>query len=386
MTRNLIALLGATALTAAMPAYAQDEGEEDFFSFEPSVAIQYDLGRIDVPDVLTPVDQDTLDEFRRVRFGGEGDIGGLTYEIELNYTENDLSILDLNVGRDFGAVEVTVGNMKPNISLDEQASSKSGNFLERSSFTDAFAFDRRAGVQARYDAGDVDVWGGVFIDNLDVILTDRSNLWSASGRIVWAPRMGSTQLHFGASAQLTEFDNAPVGIRYRQRPLFHATDTRFVDTGDLSASTENFYGIEAAGVAGPFYAAAEHGWLDVSRTGGDVLLGGGYVEAGWSVTGEPREYSDGRFDRAKVAKPLTEGGPGGVVIAARYDWLDLDDSAVAGGKQKALGASLIWTPVDPIRLSVNYTRVNVDGGPFAASFADRDFSADVIGTRVQLAF
>lgn len=387
MIRNLPAgLLCATAMLTASPAFAQEEAESDFLTFEPSAVVQFDLGRIDVPDALASVDQSSLDEFRRIRAGGSGQIGSVGYKFEIDFAASDIVVLDAYLEREFGPLRLRAGNMKTNISLDEETSSRSGNFLERASFTDAFNFARQTGVQARYKAGDVSLWGGVFIDSLDTILTESSQRWSASGRAVWAPKLGETQLHLGASAMHTDHDDDPVSARYRQRPLFHATETRFVDTRNLAISSENFYGVEAAAIAGPFYGAAEYGWLDVSRTGGDALFGGGYVEAGWSVTGEPRAYSGGRFDRAKVASPLTEGGPGGVVLATRYDWIDLDDGPVQGGKQQSLGASLIWTPVDPIRLSVNYTRLDVDGGPFAAAFADGDFSADVIGTRIQLAF
>jgi phosphate-selective porin OprO/OprP len=73
---------------------------------------------------------------------------------------------------------------------------------------------------------------------------------------------------------------------------------------------------------------------------------GGYAEVGWYITGETRGYRNGAFDRTRVLRPLSAGGPGAFQVNLRYDRLDLSDAGVTGGSQNAYLASLIWIPSD----------------------------------------
>ena len=57
---------------------------------------------------------------------------------------------------------------------------------------------------------------------------------------------------------------------------------------------------------------------------GDPSFWGGYIEAGYFLTGETRGYKNGMWDRTKVLKPFSKGGWGAVQINGRVDYLDLD--------------------------------------------------------------
>src|SRR3546814_14562978 len=101
-------------------------------------------------------------------------------------------------------------------------------------------------------------------------------------------------------------------VQFRQRPLVHSTDTRFIDTGSLiGATSETGYGLEAAAIVGRFHAAAESFWQNVERTGAaDPTFFGASVEAGVFLTNDHREYKGGVFTGVKVGNPLGEGGWG----------------------------------------------------------------------------
>jgi phosphate-selective porin len=108
---------------------------------------------------------------------------------------------------------------------------------------------------------------------------------------------------------------------------------------------------------------------------------------------------------------------GAFQIAARFDYLDLDDDALKngvtnnfatgtstlaalnsrlgrGGTQTSYLLGLNWYPIDYLRFMVNYGRVNVEGGPLAATVDplstdpvdERDYSVDVLAARMQIEF
>ena len=167
----------------------------------------------------------------------------------------------------------------------------------------------------------------------------------------------------------------------------HTTDVRFIDTGNIEgAQKETGYGLEAAGIFGPFHVASEAYWQKVGVGGGleDPKFFGAYLEGGYFLTGESRGYKAGKFDRVKVNKPFGKGGLGSFGINARWDYLDLTDAGFLGGKQNAYQASLNWKPVDYVLFGLNYAHIIYDDAAIGAD--DRDYSVDVIGLRSQVDF
>jgi phosphate-selective porin OprO/OprP len=255
-------------------------------------------------------------------------------------------------------------------------------------------------------------------------------------------------LHLGANYQHRDFqsNNGAASIssgapstnqlaRYRARPFLQTTGERFVDTGSFAAHSDDIMGVELGGIFGPFHVVGEAQWTKVNAykagdlsTGLAAFPGGGaqlvptgdptffswYAEAGYFLTGESRGYKNGMWDRTKVAKPFGSGGIGAVQINARYDYLDLttgklqnglvNDFAtgvatpsvnlVRGGKQEGYMASLIWIPMDYVRVLLQYTHTEVTGGPLAATVNptslkpvdQRGYGVDSGAMRVQFDF
>ena len=210
---------------------------------------------------------------------------------------------------------------------------------------------------------------------------------------LFAPRPGETQLHFGASAHYRsngDLDDGGAATRYRQRPFLHTTDTRFLATPALAVADETGYGLEAALVGGPFHAAAEAYWLrpDAAGLARNPTFFGGYVEAGWFVTGETRGYRGGRWDRTRVGNPVggEDGGAGAFQINLRYDHLDLNSGAIRGGVQDGYLASLIWIPQDYVRFLLNAGHLRYRDSAVPAAGGDRSYGVNVIGARAQIDF
>ena len=227
----------------------------------------------------------------------------------------------------------------------------------------------------------------MFTANIEDLGSGGDNSISLDARAVFAPQIGGAQAHFGASYHWRDLDDAVTSTRYRQRPLVHSADIRFINTGSIaSVKSETSYGLEAAIITGRFHAAAETHWLKANRTGfADPTFFGGTIEAGIYLTDDQRKYKDGAFKGVRVKNPVGKGGFGALQFIVRYDRLDLNDAGIAGGRQNGYIASLIWAPVDNIRFLVNYGKLSYAGAVILAGTAG-DYDADVFAGRFQISF
>lgn len=373
------------------PRFAQDG-----MTFKAKGRLQFDagyVGRDQWPDQSLGY----VNEARRIRLGGEGSLSkDFGYKLELEFSDNGVDLVDTFVTWNVAGWLLTLGNQNPFQSLDELTGDTTGSFMERAAFTDAFAFERRLGLSGQRRAGDLLVQAGVFSDDINSLSSDGSDSppgdendsIGLDGRVVYAPRIGKTQVHLAASAHwrdLRRLDSE--AKRYRQRPYLHATDTRLIGTPALRVDEEFTHGIEAALVSGPWHAAAEGHWLNADRFDDpDARFFGGYLEIGRFLTsGDTRAYKNGIFDRSTPVRPWGAGGWGSLQASLRYDYLDLNSGAIRGGRQHAGLAALIWTPVDNLRFNLNYGLIHYEG---ASPLLDgrRDYDVHVGGARVELDF
>jgi phosphate-selective porin OprO/OprP len=148
------------------------------------------------------------------------------------------------------------------------------------------------------------------------------------------------------------------------------------------------YSVEAAGNVGPLFVQGEYFWFNVERrnfvpgnslplttvTGPTLHFNGGYIEAGWTLTGETRTYNAaaGAYNGIVPAHPWSwkSGDWGAWEIAGRYSVIDLNDrlgfpDAAFGGKQTIYSAGLNWYANKNIRFMLDYLHGNIDkpGGP-----------------------
>lgn len=360
------------------------EGEGGW-SFKPFGRIQADVGTVSLPGELGRTDG-FGSEIRRARLGMTGDIpGGFGYKFEVDFAGNSAELTDVIITYDADDLTLTAGQHNSFQGLEELTSSRFSSFIERAAFTDAFGFERRLGFSAQYSSGDVLLQAGVFTDNIDDL---PGKSWSMDGRAVYSPKMGDTQLHLGGSVHLTELESGDT-VRYRQRPLVHFTSERLINTGNIDATSEFGLGLETAVIAGPLHLAGEAYWQNVNRPVGmdDASFFGGYAEVGYYLTGgDSRGYKGSKFDRTRPANPIDEGGIGAIQVNLRYDYLDLNDDMIIGGKQNGYFASLVWVPTDYTRFVLNYGRLEYDDAVFALNSGSRSYSANVFGLRGQVDF
>ncbi len=361
----------------------------DGWSFKPRGRIQIDFAGVDAPAGVLGTHGGIATEFRRVYLGVDGKIpGGLAYRVEADLANSSVELTDVYITYGRGPLSVTAGQIKPFWSLEEMTSDLFTSFTERAAFTQAFGFERRVGLSAQYKGKQWLFQGGVFGNNANDLLSDSDNSVSFDARALWTPKLGGTQLHIGGSAHMRKANDGPGAIRYAARPFVHTTNSRLVDTGTFGTTSERGLGLEAAAISGPFHASGEGFWQTARRPGfTDPTFFGGYAEAGLVLTrGDARGYKDGGYDRLSPSRPITDGGPGAIEVNARYDYLDLNDAGIVGGRQQTVGVSLVWAPIAYIRLIANYGHVMVDNAALASVTGDRSYSADVFGLRTQIDF
>jgi phosphate-selective porin OprO and OprP len=365
-------------------------------SFKAKGRIQADIGDVAAPKALADRGLGYASEMRRIRLGGEGSLGaGVGYKLELELSDNAIDLVDTFVTWKAGPWLLAIGNQNQFQSLDELTGDTSGSFMERAAFTDAFNFERRLGASAQYEKGAWVLQAGLFADDITALANssdgpaggDENNSHGLDARVVWAPKVGKTRWHLGGSAHWRDLGRvADTATRYRQRPYLHTSNSRLIGTSALPVRRETHYGLEAGFIRGRWHGAAEvHGLEAELKTGPAARFFGGYAELGYFLTDDTRGYRSGQFDRARPSKPLGSGGVGALQLNVRYDYLDLNDRGVVGGKQDAWLAALIWQPLEHLRFNLNAGVLAYrDATPLADG--DRDYAAKVAGARMELDF
>ena len=358
------------------------------WSFKPRGRLQVDVAGVDAPSGIPGKSFGIATEFRRAYIGFEGTVpGGFGYRVEADVAGSSVDLTDLYLTYKASTkLTLTLGQHKTFGGLEEITSDLFTSFMERAAFNSAFGFERRVGLSATYSGKAVLVQGGVFSDNSADLNADSNNSYSLDGRVVYMPKLAGGQLHIGGSVHVRDFNDAQTTTRYRARPFVHTTDLRLINTGNIVSTGEMDYGAELAYITGRFHATAESHWMTAKRPGlADPTFNGGYAEVGYLLTDDTTAYKGGTYDRIKPKNPLNKGGMGALQLNARYDWLDLNDAGIVGGRQQVAAASLLWIPADYVRFILNYGHLWLSDAAVAAG-TSRDYSADAVGVRAQLDF
>jgi phosphate-selective porin OprO/OprP len=136
---------------------------------------------------------------------------------------------------------VRVGQYKTPNSLEELTSRRFITFMERAAIVDAFELDYQLGLGGGVSGEN---WGAdarLFGHNAGDEQDNEGYAIAARGHYAFFPdpedrgEDSSQVVHLGASARYRNFDNDTFDseAQYRQRPFFHFTGTRSVDTGTV---------------------------------------------------------------------------------------------------------------------------------------------------------
>jgi phosphate-selective porin OprO and OprP len=278
--------------------------------------------------------------------------------------------------------------------LEDRTSSLDIPFIERSSVINTFGYGRLAGAAFLTNGANWTAAVGVYGDSLNNQDTNFNNdeATSVQGRFTWAPIFENspesyTLLHIGLVAR-ERYNGDDAATRFRTRPL-NGRGNRYVDAGAVVAGqNDTTIGVELAGQWNQFGFTAEyHDLSGDTAAGAQFDYDGYYIDAYWSITGEPRVYRGnlGAFGPVIPRRAVSDGGMGHWMLSARYDSVDLSDplgAAATRGEQNAYAVGLDWIPVDHVRFKLNYAMSEMDRtGP-----ATTDAEAEVISLRTQFDF
>jgi phosphate-selective porin OprO/OprP len=342
-------------------------------------------------------------------FGGSPDGSPTLYEANINFTG-------------FKPVTATIGYFKPWFSLYDSQSSNDFLLMERPSIVEiarnVAAGDACASVGAKASTDQYFVAGYVtgasygaqnpnLLNGEQVGMVgraagrpyyDKDWNWDVgfSGEYVFHPNINANGT---AGASRTT-------INLQDRPELRIDQNRLISTGSLSVSNVNVYGGETGVnwrnflVQGEFYHIGEIQSKLPGVRAPNLNFNGGYVEAGWVITGEPIRYSVGSaaFARPKVDSPFTidERGIGAWEVSARWSVTNLNSNVtpgvsqsvtggVFGGYQQIFGAALSWYPNDWVRFLLQFQYSQVDRLN-AAGTAQIGQKFETLAGRAQVAF
>jgi len=360
----------------------------------------------------TPALSNKLDDgvgIRRARLGVEGTLyHDYDYKFEFDFTRGNGTIgagvtdafLRWNLDKSFS---VKIGSFKEPFSLEEATSNRFLTFLERNMIVNTFVDNPntyKIGIGANYvqerwqaatsfqtepvganpsgstsSASSINTNGGSNRNN-----GSGDTGWEANARISGLPWMESKTkfLHVGASGSYVDVNN-----NFTQTGTFNNGGFSFVsflnnnvdrsnilNTGNLTLADgsrviENFtrFGGESALVYGPWSAQAEYIQTNISGKGyNGESLDGYYGYVSYFLTGESRAYKGktGAWDRIKPNRNFTTRGGGGWgawEVAAGYDYINLNDGVINGGRASTAKIGLNWYPNSHFRLMSNLVHV-----------------------------
>jgi phosphate-selective porin OprO/OprP len=291
---------------------------------------------------------------------------------------------------------IRFGHIKEPFSLERLASITNLTFMEIALPTRAFAAGRNLG--AKYDNSlfndRMTVGAGAFLNTgsfsdlgqaQDEI--SEANGYNLTGRVTglpWHIEEDDRLLHLGLSYSHQVREDEVNG--FRTRPESRLTDDRLVDTGSLFPDNIDLINPELAVVSGPLSFQGEyvHAFTDGV---GNPQFWGYYAYGSLFLTGEHRNYdvSSGVFSRLAPKNNFRpfQGGWGALELGLRYSFIDLNDEAIRGGRERNFTAGLNWYLNRNIRFMVNYIWANVED---RADPRVDDGRADIVQGRFQIVF
>jgi phosphate-selective porin OprO/OprP len=292
-------------------------------------------------------------------------------------------------------VNFTLGYQKVPVSLQSITGNNWTVFQERATINSFINNDdigrRRLGLSMGTHGNSWTNWTatagfyGTGIDNA----SQSSENWGTAGRVTFAPIAKATRVvHIGGSAYYRNFGHDPK-LSLSTHPEAHLAP-KLISTEVISKAKKILLlGGELSTVWGPFHAQGEYLRAEVGRENGlpQPNFDGWYVQAGYFLTGESRNYEvdKGRYGRITPRRIVGRGGWGAWELAARYSTIDLEDNGFSGGKENNFTVGINWWATPSILFRANYIHAEANPTPIATGLGNMK-DINIYTLRAQLAF
>jgi phosphate-selective porin OprO/OprP len=298
-------------------------------------------------------------DIRRVRLGVAGKLAdNFYYKFENDFANDASSIKDAKIiytGID--NVELTIGQSKPEISIQLLDSSNTIPFIERSVAIGDVP-ERHVGFNSRVYGKNWQIGLGAFGEGTGNESRSDDSAYLFAGRASYAPVNSDEALIHLA-----------VGSSYRSADRGYNVATATTEAVD----TETLVDYEIALRYKSFLIQSEYitnnSSYDSDGTAGNSAFGQNgnfesyYVEASLFLTGEHKPYKakGGNFGAIKLkSADVTNGGTGAWELAVRVSGHDKNNGVIALGKTDAYSLGVNWHLNNNIRLMLNYSDTQTD--------------------------
>jgi len=284
-------------------------------------------------------------------------------EVDMDFAEESAELKDLYISyRGFfgGTSQIRVGNFRQPFGLEENFTSRTLLFMERSQGTDGFAVGRRMGLEVAKWGDRYRVAASVFGNDVDEFQKDEEDeTFNFAARVNYAPiRTDDSVLLVGASGALRKTLWDFGDVRFKTKFESNVADLKYVDTGVISdVDKYNLFGGELAYANKRFYTQAEYTKTNLTRLNNlqDLSFGGGYVYGAFFLTDDTHPYDAKSAEFGRV-KPSSSSGAW--EVAARFSTVDMDDHDITGGSSESISLGLNYYANANIRIYLNYGMVN----------------------------
>jgi phosphate-selective porin OprO/OprP len=282
----------------------------------------------------------------------------------------------------FDNMSFRVGNMKDPFSLQFQMNANYNLFMERS-MINGLNRGRHIGAMVFAQKKNWTASTGLFGESVQSERGANDQGFGLGSRITYSPiNSESTLLHLGLSANYRDAGDVAT-LRFKQQPESNVSGINIVDTGDMkNIDFHAKYGLEMAMVSGPLSVQLEYVTTSVTRDNRlNLNFDSWYLQAGYLLTGESRQYKKGKFGKIIPSSNMGEGGVGAWELGIRFSTINLNDQDVFGGKADSFTLGVNWFVTTTIRFSANYIHVSdLNGGPL------EPVQPDIVELRSQWAF
>ena len=334
-------------------------------------------------------------EFRRTRLEMSGTVANdWGYNLTIDVDEGDAEIqTGFITYTGFSFADILLGRFKVPFGLEELTSSKWTTTIERSPITDFGFLTRQPSFQLALQGRTESLFWGASISDEDNEDDDGQDAYSLAGRIGGHfPVAENSFIHLAASYAVRDFGDSGALDFSSNLGVHTAEDITVAGGTEFGVDDADQFGLEAAGVFGPFILQGEYRSVDFDENddlanASDVDVDGYYIQASYILTGESRVYKSGLgfFDKVKPKGPL-----GAWELVAKYEDSEIDVDIVGDKAEYSiltLGAN--WYANNNVKLSLNYLDTDTDNFTSAAGDsldAAGESDGEAVSFRVQYAF
>ena len=301
-----------------------------------------------------------------------------TGEVDLNFAGGQLDVKDAFIGyrNDKKSYYFKAGYFKEPISMETTTTSRYQTFIEEPFMTE-FAPARQIGLNVSKWGEKYLVVGGIHfndVENLEVTTwsqdvnkasgTDEG--YSLTGKAVFRPINKDNKLiHIGVSGSYRtpktswEFPNT---YRVSLRDMTNISRKKFLDSDDIpNVESYTLFGGELAASYKNFKFSSEYMYNKVNRAEGfeTYQASGAFASVAYLIFGGMYHYNEeeGEFTRVSRGK-----GWGDIEVAARYDYINLNDTKakIMGGSANGYTAGVTYHVNPNVKFMVNYSYINHD--------------------------